>query len=66
MEKLLRGQDCLLVAPTRHGKSFMFEAMPFATSYIRMKKEKTEKKEKTDDCKTMVLVISPLISLMKL
>ena len=26
LEKLLRGQDCLLVAPTGSGKSFIFEA----------------------------------------
>ena len=58
LEKLLSGSDCLLVAPTGFGKSLIFEAMPFATEFI--------KKKKNEDPRSVVLVISHLISLMKL
>jgi ATP-dependent DNA helicase RecQ len=59
LEHLLQGEDSLLVAPTGHGKSFVFEAMPFAMSYIQ------EKQLGQSDTPKIVLVISPLISLMK-
>jgi ATP-dependent DNA helicase RecQ len=58
LEKMLLGSDSLLVAPTGMGKSFLFEAMPFAMEYI--------KRQKNEDPRCVVLVISPLISLMKL
>ena len=59
LTKLLSGMDCLYVAPTGSGKSFIFEALPFATSYINNKKQNN----KLD---TLVLVISPLVSLMQM
>ena len=59
LEKLLRGQDCLLVAPTGSGKSFIFEAAPFAFSYLNSKTGCSKQGN-------MVVVVSPLISLMRL
>ena len=58
LEKMLSGSDSLLVAPTGTGKSFVFEAFPFAVEFIR--------KKKGEDTRCIILVISPLISLMKL
>ena len=58
LEKALSGQDCLFVAPTGSGKSLIFEAFPSALSFIRRKEG--------DDIRAIVVVISPLISLMKM
>jgi ATP-dependent DNA helicase RecQ len=59
LEKLLAGQDCLFVAPTGSGKSLIFEAVPSAFSYMRAQNG-------CGDVNAIVVVISPLISLMKL
>jgi superfamily II DNA helicase RecQ len=56
--QMLSGVDCLLVASTGFGKSYCFQAIPLATEYI--------KKERNEDPRSVVLVISPLISLMKM
>ena len=41
--KILSGQDALYVAPTGSEKSLRFEAIPFALSYMNMRKH-VEKK----------------------
>jgi superfamily II DNA helicase RecQ len=55
-----RPKDCLFIAPTGNGKSLIFEALPFASSYIR------KEHDVNDTSHSIILVISPLISLMKL
>jgi ATP-dependent DNA helicase RecQ len=59
LEKLLTGQDCLLVAPTGSGKSFIFEAIPPALQYLNTRQSLSNKGN-------VVVVVSPLISLMRL
>ena len=54
IEKALNGQDCLVVAPTGFGKTLMFESLPHCLPVTRKDKG------------AMVIVVSPLISLMKL
>ena len=60
LQKVLSGQDALLIAPTGSGKSFIFEALPFAFSYLQKKMTPSTAKD------MIILVISPLISLMQL
>lgn len=58
MCNFLAGRDCLFVAPTGSGKSFIFEASPIALEY--MSKQNCENKGH------IALVVSPLVSLMRL
>ena len=58
LEKVLMGQDCLFVAPTGSGKSFIFEAIPPALQYLNIRQSLKNKGN--------VVVVSPLISLMRL
>ena len=52
---VLNGRDSFLVAPTGSGKSFVFEALPFGFTFIDK-----------NDCEKLIIVISPLVSLMKM
>ena len=58
LEKVLMGQDCLFVAPTGSGKSFIFEAIPPALQYLNTRQSLKNKGK--------IVVVSPLISLMRL
>ena len=58
MYSLLSGKQCLLVSPTGSGKSYIFEGVGFAKEYLLSKGNK--------DKRTVTIVLSPLIALMKL
>lgn len=59
LEYVIKGQDCILCAPTGSGKSLIFEVMPHLFHHME-NGDMTETPEKS-----LVIVISPLVALMR-
>ena len=57
---ILRGLDVFVSIPTGSGKSLCYACLPYVYSYLRRIVEPD-----TDDCRSIVVVIEPLISIME-
>ena len=67
MVALSKGEDCFLCQPTGSGKSIVFQALPF---FVYAKAVLSYKEDVTfqmilENCKSKVLVVSPLLSLIR-
>ena len=64
---LSKGEDCFLCQPTGSGKSVLFQGLPFFvySKAVLSYKEEVTFQTKLNNCKSKVLVVSPLLSLIR-
>ena len=65
---ILDGKDCFLSQPTGSGKSLVFQALPYCFFLDKQPEEfvkNSTREEILTSCDKVVLVVSPLVSLMK-